>query len=104
MPGENEKALFGELLGEESEMSLEQLCRACELSHEEIYELVEEGVVEPLGAEPASWRFRAVSLRRIRITRNLRRELGVNAPGAALALELLEELEELRARLRRLEG
>jgi chaperone modulatory protein CbpM len=39
----------------------------------------------------------------VRITRNLQRDLGVNTPGAALALELLEELEQLRARLRRLE-
>jgi chaperone modulatory protein CbpM len=57
-----------------------------------------------VGHKPAAWRFHAVSLRRVRITRNLQQELGVNTPGAALALNLLEELEELRARLRRLEG
>ena len=104
MASKTDRLFSGELLGEETEMSLEQLCRACELSSEEVFELVEEGIVEPLGREPATWRFQAVSLRRIRITRNLRHELGVNAPGAALALDLLEELEELRARLRRLEG
>jgi chaperone modulatory protein CbpM len=65
--------------------------------------MVEHGVIDPVGGEPAEWRFVGVSLRRVRITRNLQRDLGVNTPGAALALELLEELEELRARLRRLE-
>ena len=84
-------------------MTLAQLCRACELSEAQIIELVEQGVIDPLGPEPAEWRFVSVSLRRVRITRNLQRDLGVNAPGAALALELLEEIEELRARLRRLE-
>jgi chaperone modulatory protein CbpM len=56
-----------------------------------------------VGGEPAEWRFVGVSLHRVRITRNLQRDLGVNTPGAALALELLEELEELRTQLRRLE-
>lgn len=104
MKTDKEKILSVELLEEAAELSLDQLCYACELSEQEICELVEEGVIDPMGPEPAHWRFHAVSLRRIRISRNLQKELGVNAPGAALALDLLEELEELRARLKRLEG
>ena len=96
--------LSGELLEEEAEVSLAQLCQACGLSEEEIVKLVDEGIIDPVGHKPATWRFHAVSLRRVRITRNMQQELGVNAPGAALALNLLEELEELRARLRRLES
>jgi len=104
MKSDQYKLLSGELLDAETELSLAELCSACELSEAEIIELVEEGVVEPLGRRPSSWRFRAVSLRRIRISRNLQKQLGVNAPGAALALDLLEELEDLRARLKRLES
>ena len=103
MNSKKTKLLRGDLLDEDVEMTLAQLCRACELSEAQIIELVEQGVIDPLGPEPAEWRFVSVSLRRVRITRNLQRDLGVNAPGAALALELLEEIEELRARLRRLE-
>ena len=102
MNSKKTKLLHGDLLDEDVEMTLAQLCRACELSEAQIIELVEQGVIDPLGPEPAEWRFVSVSLRRVRITRNLQRDLGVNAPGAALALELLEEIEELRARLRRL--
>ncbi len=104
MKSEKPKMHSGELLEEEAEMSLAQLCQACELSEVEIVKLVDEGIIEPVGHKPAAWRFHAVSLRRVRITRNLQQELGVNTQGAALALDLLEELEELRARLRRLEG
>lgn len=104
MEKQKAKLLSGELLEEGAELSVSQLCRACELSEQEIFELVEEGVIDPMGSEPARWRFHAVSLRRIRISRNLQKELGVNTPGAALALDLLEELEELRARLDRLES
>ena len=104
MNSKRTKLLRGDLLDEDVEMTLAQLCQACELSEAQIIELVEQGIIDPLGPEPAEWRFVSVSLRRIRITRNLQRDLGVNAPGAALALELLEEIEELRARLRRLES
>ena len=104
MKSEKTNMLSGELLEEEAEVSLAQLCQACGLSEEEIVKLVDEGIIDPVGHKPAVWRFHAVSLRRVRITRNLQQELGVNTPGAALALTLLEELEELRARLRRLEG
>jgi len=103
MNSEKTKLLRGDLLDEDVEMTLAQLCQACELSEAQIIELVEQGVIDPLGPEPAEWRFVSVSLRRVRITGNLQRDLGVNAPGAALALELLEEIEELRARLRHLE-
>lgn len=100
---ENLTLLSGDLLDEDAELSLDQLCNACELSVAQIIELVDQGVIEPMGPEPAQWSFVGISLRRVRITQNLQRDLGVNAPGAALALDLLEELEELRARLRRFE-
>lgn len=104
MQSEKPEMLSGEVLEEDAELSLDQLCRISELSEQEILELVEEGVIDPQGERRSSWRFQALSLRRIRISRNLQRELGVNAPGVALALDLLEELEELRARLKRLES
>jgi chaperone modulatory protein CbpM len=104
MKNEETEMLTGELLEEGTEMSLTQLCRACKLSEAEIVNLVEEGIIDPMGHEPEVWRFQSISLRRVRITRNLQQELGVNTPGAALALDLLEELEELRRRLRRLES
>ena len=103
MNSEKLTLLTGDLVEEDVEMSLAQLCRACELSEAQIVELVEEGVIDPRGNKPSNWRFHGVSLRRIRFARNLQRDLSVNTPGAALALDLLEELEELRARLRRFE-
>ena len=77
---------------------------ACQLPLERVFELVEEGVIEPLGGDPAHWRFRGVSVRRVRCAQRLERDLRVNVAGAALALDLLDELERLRARLRRFEG
>jgi chaperone modulatory protein CbpM len=96
--------LSGVVLEEEIELSLTDLCRACELTSERVFELVEEGVIEPLGGDPAQWRFHGVSVRRVRRAQRLERDLGVNVAGAALAIELLEELERLRAQLKRFES
>jgi chaperone modulatory protein CbpM len=97
-----ESLLSGEVLEEDVELTLAQLCRACDLPADRVFELVEEGIAEPAGRDPRRWRFRGVSVRRVRCAVRLERDLGVNAAGAALALDLLEELEALRMRLRRI--
>ena len=94
----------GEVLEEDVELTLVELCQACRMQTGQVLDLVEQGVIEPLGHDPARWRFRGVSMRRVRLVQRLERDLGVNVAGAALALDLLEELERLRARLRRFEG
>ena len=94
--------LHGELLGDSIELTLAQLCRACQLPAERIFEFIDEGIVEPRGRDPKSWRFHSLSIRRVRRAQRLKHDLGVNTPGVALALELLEELEVLRARMQQL--
>jgi len=96
--------LTGEVLEENVELSLAELCRACHVPAERIFELVEEGVVEPAGRDPTHWRFKGVSVQRVRCALHLERDLGVNVAGAALALDLIEEIEVLRARVERLES
>lgn len=102
--GELLKLLSGEIFEEEIELSLADLCRACRLPAERVFELVEQGVIEPVGRDPARWRFQGISVRRVRCAQRLEQDLGVNVAGAALAIDLLEELERLRVRLRRFEG
>ena len=97
-----ESLLSGEVLEEDVELTLAQLCRACDLPADRVFDLGEEGIAEPAGSDPRGWRFRGVSVRRVRCAVRLERDLGVNAAGAALALDLLEELETLRMRLRRM--
>lgn len=96
--------LTGEVLEEDVELTLAELCRTCRVPAERVFDLVDEGVIEPVGRDPARWRFHGVSVRRVHCVLRLERDLGVNVAGAALALELLDELETARARLRRLGG
>jgi chaperone modulatory protein CbpM len=89
----------GVVIDEQSELTLEELCHACSMQTDWIVTLVEEGVLEPRGQNQSSWRFTGTQLRSALTIVRLQRDLGVNLPGAALALELLEEIETLRRRL-----
>ena len=95
--------LSGEIFEEDIELSFADLCRVCRLPAERMLELVEEGIVEPVGRNAMQWRFESISVKRVRRAMHLERDLGVNPAGAALVLDLLEELEQLRARLQRLD-
>ena len=97
-----EQILSGSIVDENVEFTLSELCRASNRSAEWVIGLVEEGVIEPKCREQSQWRFGSASLRRVRIIQRLENDLGVNLPGAALALELLDEVEYLRKKLRRL--
>jgi chaperone modulatory protein CbpM len=63
-------------------------------------DMVAEGILEPRGHPPQAWRFRGTAVIRATKTLHLQRDLGVNLSGAALVLDLLEELEELRRQAR----
>lgn len=90
----------GVILDETVTFSFEEMCHTCGIEAEELIAMVEEGLLEPHGATPQVWRFPAASLSRALTACRLQRDLHINLAGAALVLELLEELRELRARLR----
>jgi len=95
--------LTGILLDERVELSLIEVSRACSSSAESVIELVEEGVLEPVGQDQSQWRFSGPSLLTARVALRLQHDLSINLAGVALALDLLEEIETLRERLSRFE-
>ncbi len=97
------KTLTGILLDERAELSLHDLCHACSTSTEWVVELVDEGVLEPIGHEQARWRFSGPSLLRARAAMRMQQDLQINLAGVALALDLMEEIEAMRERLHRFE-
>ena len=89
------------ILEEQTGLTLTEVCQACAVRVEFIVGLVDEGVLDPIGREPHRWRFTGTHLRRATVALRLQRDLGVNRAGAALALQLLDEIETLQARLRK---
>ena len=90
-----------DVVDETMEFTLVELCRAVHAPQEQVRVWVVEGVLTPIGEAPHEWRFAGASLRRARLALTLTRELEINAPGVALALDLLDEIEALKASLRR---
>ena len=98
------KPLRGQIIEEETVISLDELCEHCTLQAEEVVTMVREGIIDPAGGPPESegavrWLFHISSVRRVRTVVRLQRDLGVNLPGAALALELLDRIAELERAL-----
>lgn len=103
MPTTPTDMLTGLILNENCTFTLDELCTACSVHTEYIIELIDEGIVEPteLQSEQQHWSFTGISLIRARKARRLQRDLGINLAGAALVLDMMEEIEQLRQRLRR---
>ena len=89
----------GVIVEEEVLFTLVELCQACNIEEEHVRAWVVEGVLEPIGESPQEWCFKGSSLRRARLAWRLSHDLDINPPGVALALDLLDEIAMLRARL-----
>jgi chaperone modulatory protein CbpM len=81
------------------QLTLVELCRACQVREEEVRAWVIEGVLEPSGDRPEEWRFTGPSLLRARRASRLSRDLDLNVAGIALAMVLLDEINALQANL-----
>jgi chaperone modulatory protein CbpM len=93
--------LQGQVVEEEMELTLIELCDACDAPQEQIMVWVLEGVLEPRGQQPQEWRFGGAALQRARLALRLTRDLEINPAGVALALDLLDEIAALETQLKR---
>ncbi|MEQ1625989.1 MAG: chaperone modulator CbpM [Nitrospira sp.] len=93
--------LRGSVIGDEGVLSIEELARACRAEAQWIIELVAVGVLEPQGTEASRWRFRAADLTCARRVARLQRDFDASLDAAAVMLDLLDQIEQLRARLKR---
>lgn len=84
---------------EHEELSLEEFCTICHLPSETILNFVQYDIVRPQGANKEEWIFDLAELKRIQRALRLERDLELNLSGVAVVLDLLDEMENLRARV-----
>ncbi len=98
MKNEEISVLSGVVMDDTQAISLAELCHCCSLPAEQIVSIIEHGIVEPIESRVtvSHWQFSGESVLRIQTVIRLKRDLGVNLAGAALALELLDEVKSLR--------
>jgi chaperone modulatory protein CbpM len=99
MTKDQEGYALGTIIDEESEVTLEELSWFCSVRRERIVALVDEGVLEPKGREAGEWRFAGHSLRRAARAIRLQRDFEIDVAAVALVLDLLDQIETLKARL-----
>ena len=83
--------LQGDLLDNHRYHNTQDVCRYAMLSIEELFSMVDEGILEPSGEAPDEWLFSMRDFIRSRLVSRLQHDLGVNLPGAAVIINLLEE-------------
>lgn len=72
------------------------ICHTHNLNKDIINEMVSWGIADPMGDNPDNWLFTQNDFERIERAIRFRKELDINIPGAALAIELIEEIKHLR--------
>ena len=93
-----EGSLSGDIF-EDHALTIDELSRLCSVDRTTIVEFVQEGVLSVIEINSTEWRFPGAALRRARTAMRLQRDLEINLPGVALALQLMEELDRLRSAL-----
>lgn len=79
------------------EVTTQELCEKINISISTITDLIEHGIVEPVGPSPDKWLFDPALVSLTRRATRLHRDLGIDWNGVALILELLEERDSLKA-------
>lgn len=94
-----------ELIDDEASVQFVEVLRFARIDRTVLLEFVEVGLVAPLARDLSQvdeWRFARRDVRKVRSAQRLIADLQLNAAGAALVLDLLEERDTLRRRLRTL--
>ena len=91
--------ITGVLVDEHTTISFVDICQNYDISEDMLLEMIEHGLVQQPSATLKVIQVDRDTLSRIQSARRLQDDLGVNVPGAVLALELLDQLEQIRHEL-----
>jgi chaperone modulatory protein CbpM len=92
--------VVGVCIADDHALDLEAFAAACGVEVEFVRLLVDEDLVQPTVQQPA-WRFSGEALARVRRIRRLQRDFEANLQSVAAMLELIDEIQRLRAALQR---
>ena len=79
------------------QLDMRTLCQEADLTADCVIEIVEHGIVEPSGRTPEEWVFDDRAPVTLKRAVKLHDQLELEWEGVALALELLEEVQQLRS-------
>jgi len=77
-------------------LTLQEVCHSAGLNSDQLLEIIEQGIIEPEGEEPAQWVFSSTMLSTARRASRLHYDLELEWSAIALVLDLLHEKEQLQ--------
>jgi chaperone modulatory protein CbpM len=92
-----------EVFDEDYRISLDELREMLNIEDDFLEQLFDFGLIEPIDTAEPDLVLDATAFQRIHTAIRLQRDLNINIEGIALALELLDELNELRNKIQILE-
>ena len=84
--------------------TLHEICERGECHAEFVIKLVNYGIVSPIeeGLPPRDWQFDVMALTRLQRALRLQQDLKLNLPGLAVSLDLVDEVQQMRKEITRL--
>ncbi|MDT8398964.1 MAG: chaperone modulator CbpM [Pseudomonadales bacterium] len=92
-----------EILNEGHHYTLQELCQSLQADADFIVQCVDYGIAEVEGETREQWKFSTLALVRIQRAYRLQRDLDINFTGLGVVLDLLDDVEALRAQRNTLE-
>lgn len=91
--------IMGMLVDDHSSVSFVDVCEKQGISEDVLLDMLEHGLLPEVIAPDRQVEFDLSMLNRIQSACRLQVDLGLNVPGVVLALELMDELEQLHSEL-----
>lgn len=101
---DKDRILSVELVESTATFTLHEICERGDCHAEFVIKLVSYGVIAPVEESPEArqWQFDLDALARLRKAQRLQHDLKLNLPGLAMSLDLLDEVQEMRREVDRL--
>ena len=90
------------LIDESTRYRMDQFCEVCGVHRTVVQELVREGVIHPENNQDETWEFSYRAVKRFKRAYRLQRDLDLNMSGVVVSVDLLEEIDRLKAEIDRL--
>lgn len=78
-------------------LNLDDICQAVELPEQSFVELVEHGIITPIGEFPSQWSFDLTMVSIAKRASRLHRDLELDWAAIAVIVELIEERDSLKS-------
>lgn len=91
-----QKSVTGIIVEESQSLTLDEFCQVIQVHQQIIIQMVEYHLLHPEGDAPENWRFNPITLKRAKTAASFYHDLGINMAGVALALDLLNQIENLQ--------